>query len=331
MVNFIYTDNEYNELGYLKNCSLDLEIGKYGVASNDFELKISIPSWDRDFNKNSIFFCTDSEYGGLIEGKKVDTSVNSITFRGKTFRGILEKEYIQPPNGQAYLNANGEANTVINSLITGRFDSLFVVDNVGLSDITVNYQIRDLNLLEALEKMLTKADIPSRLDVNFYDGQVHLQAIPIVDLSELLQYDQSYGITMIAETPSNTYNHILALGKGELTERLRVNLYLKNDTWGTTENNELSGLCRKTYIYNNTNEEDVSKLIESAIESCERENGTEKIEVNFTTDEAELFDVVGALEEITGLGFKQSITKKIVKATITENVVTSTFEYKVGD
>ena len=68
-------------------------------------------------------------------------------------------------------------------MIKDRFGSLFCVDNIGLSDITVNYQIRDLNLLEALEKMLSKADIPSRLDINFYNGQVHLQAIPIVDLN----------------------------------------------------------------------------------------------------------------------------------------------------
>ena len=61
---------------------------------------------------------------------------------------MLEKEYIQPPEGQAYFVAKGEANSVINELIGDNFDSLFTVDNVGLSDINVNYQIRDLNLLE---------------------------------------------------------------------------------------------------------------------------------------------------------------------------------------
>ena len=332
MMRFIYTDPSYREMGELKNSTLDIEVGKYGDATNDYQLEVSIPSWDRDFNKGSIFFSEESEFGGIIEGKKVDTSKNTIVFKGKTFRGLLEKEYVQPPDGQAYYNANGEANTLINELIKGKFGSLFCVDNVGLSDITVNYQIRDINLLEALEKMLSKADIPSRLDISFYSGKVHLQAIPIVDLSELLQYDNSYGVTMIAETPSNSYNHILALGKGELTERLRVNLFLQNDgTWATNENSNLKGLDRKTYLYNNTNEEDTSKLIESGIDACVKANGTESISVNFTTDEASLFDIVGALEEITGLGFKQPITKKILKATITNSITTAKFEYKVGD
>ena len=63
---------------------------------------------------------------------KIDTSKNSITFKGKTFRGLLEKEYVQPPDGQAYYVANGEANQVIDNLIQGKFNDLFVVDNVGL-------------------------------------------------------------------------------------------------------------------------------------------------------------------------------------------------------
>mgnify|MGYP000388167455 CR=1 FL=1 len=58
-----------------------------------------------------------------------------------------------------------------------------------------------------------KQYIPSRLDIVFHDGKVHIQAIPIVDLSELLQYDKSYGITMIAQTPESSYNHIIALEK----------------------------------------------------------------------------------------------------------------------
>ena len=137
-LDFIYTDSNYIEQGYLKNSSLDIEVGKYGDATNDYQLEVSVSSWDREFDKGSLFFSNESEFGGIVEGKKVDTSKNTITFSGSTFRGILEKEYVQPSNGQAYFNASGEANTLINTLIKDRFGSLFCVDNVGLSDITVN-------------------------------------------------------------------------------------------------------------------------------------------------------------------------------------------------
>ena len=107
---FIYTNDKYEELGVLKNSSIDFEIGKYDVASNDYQMSISIGSWNREFDKGSLFYCQECEFGGILDGKKVDTSKNSITFKGKTFRGLLEKEYVQPSNGQAYYVANGEAN-----------------------------------------------------------------------------------------------------------------------------------------------------------------------------------------------------------------------------
>lgn len=331
-VEFIYTDTNFNEIGILKNASIDLEIGKYGVATNDFEITQSLMVWDRAFDIGSIFFFNETEFGGLITSKKVDTSKNQIVLKGTTFRGLLEKEYVQPLSNQAYYIAKGEANSFINDVVSSKFDNLFVVDNIGLSDIEVNYQIRDLNLLEALEKTLARADIASRLDINFYDNQVHLQAIPIVDLSELLQIDNSYNIAMIAQTQTNHFNHVLALGSGELVERLRVNLYLQNNgTWNTQENPNYKGLARNTYFYNNTTEENEIDLIENAIEKVNELNGSDTINVEFSTDECSLFDLIGAKEEITGISFSLPVTKKILKVTIVNEVTNLKVEYKVGD
>lgn len=331
-LDFIYTDSNYMELGYLK-ATVDIEIGQYGIASNDFQVTLSTVNRDVSFDNGSLFYCPDSEWGGMLDNKSVDTSTNQISFMGKTWRGLLEKEYIQPPNGQAYLIMQKEANTAIEELISGRFGDLYVVDNIGLSDIQVNYQIRDYNLLQALEKMLYRADIPSRLDIRFYDGQVHLQAIPIVDLSELLQYDNSYGLAMTAQTASKTYNHILALGKGELTERIRVNLYLKKDgSWSTNvKDSYYKGFERITYKYDNTSEEETTELINGAIEAVTEANGTDTLSISFTSDDADLFDIVGAKEEITGISFKEQITQKILKGTLNGDMSSLSVEYKVGE
>lgn len=331
-MDLIYTDSNFNELGFIEKADIDVEIGRYGVATNDFELTISSLNRDDKFDEGSLFYSLESEWGGMVQSKKVDTSSNKLTFKGKTWRGMLEKEYIQPNQGQAYYVANCEANTFIQDVISKRFDDLFIVDNVGLSDINVNYQIRDMNLLEAIEKALYKADIPSRLDIRFYDKKVHLQAIPIVDLSGILQYDNSYGLTMIAETPKKGYNHILALGKGELTERLRVNLYLKKDgTWTTSSNTFYKGLSRKTYKYEDVNCEDVSELTSKAIEKVSEINGTSTLSISFTSDDADLFDIVGAKEEITGISFKEQITKKILKGSVNKDIKNLKIEYQVGD
>ncbi len=48
-------------------------------------------------------------------------------------------------------------------------------------------------------------------------------------------------------------------------------------TWNTSENAKYAGLKRKTYLYDNSNEEDESKLIESSIEATEKANGTDTL------------------------------------------------------
>ena len=324
-----YTDKNFKEKGYLRDVTIDIVLGQYGKQENDFELTISSINRDSSFDEGSLFYWEGTEFGGMVENKKVDTSKNSLTFKGSTFRGMLEKEYIQPPTGSAYLVLKGEANTIIQQLIGNKFGDLFVVDDIGSSGITIDYQVRDLNLLEGIEKMLGKVN--ARLEISIKkDGKVHLKAVPIQDLSGSLQYDNSYQVHMLVETAKKPYNHVLALGKGELTERLRVNLYLQQDgTWG--DNEYYTGLQRKTYKHEDTNIEDIEELKEKAVEKVKEVNGTETLSVSFSSDDASLFDIVAAKEEITGISFKQPITQKILKGTIFREDKNIKIEYKVGE
>lgn len=318
-MDLIYTDRNFNELGYLKDFTLDLEIGKYGAAPNDFELTLK----ENVLGADCLFYCENTEYGGIIDHVKVNTETNEITYIGKTFRGLLEKEYVQPPEGQTHLVLNGDANECIRTLINGRFNDLFVAD--GESGISIKYSVRDLNLLDALEKSLATQN--AKLEIEHRtDGKVHLKAAKVNDLSESIQYDSSYRVGMVVESKSKPYNHILALGKGELLERLRINIYLQKDgTWGTSE--YFKGMDRRTYKYDDSNTEDAEELKANAINKVVEENGTDNLDVSFDSDNAELFDIVGAKEEITGISFKQAITRKIIK--ISNNKVS--IDYKVGD
>lgn len=324
-MDLIIADSNFNELGYLKKYELDLEIGKYGVSSNDFQLTINTDDMVDGFSYDSLFYIENTEYGGFVENIKVDTQNKTISYLGKTFRGMLEKEYIQPPSGQAYLNLKGEANKCINELTHRKFNDLFVVDDVGLSEININYSIRDLNLLQALENALGTQDAKIGI-IHHSDGLVHLHALKINDLSDSIQYDNNYKVGMVVQTKKKPYNHILALGKGELTDRLRVNLYLQKDgTWSDTE--YYKGLDRKSYKYDDTNAEVLEELKSNAIKKVIEENGTDTLEISFESDNADLFDIVSTKEQITGAYFKSQITQKILK--ITNNSIA--ISYKVGE
>lgn len=323
---YIYTNSNYNELGYLSHFDTDIEIGKYGVSKNDFELTLSLEDRDPLFTIGSLFYKEDTEIGGVIQQLKINTSDNTITMIGPTFRGLLKKEYVQPPAGSAYLTLNGEANACINTLIDDRFDGLFVVDNIGASNINVKYDVRDINLLQALEKALGASD--ARLCIKHQiDGKVHLYAEKVNDLSDTLQYDNDYQIDMTIKTESKPYNHILCLGKGELLDRLRINLYLQSDGSWSESNQVYTGLERKTYKHEDVNVENRAELINNAIEKVTEANESNTLEISFDADDAELFDIVGAKENITGISFKEPITQKIIKISDGDIEVS----YKVGD
>ena len=91
---FIYTNDKYEELGVLKNSSIDFEIGKYDVASNDYQMSISIGSWNREFDKGSLFYCQECEFGGILDGKKVDTS--QLHLKARHLEDFLKKNMFSP-------------------------------------------------------------------------------------------------------------------------------------------------------------------------------------------------------------------------------------------
>lgn len=322
----IYTDSNYKELGYLKHIDADIELGKYGISNNDFELTLSLEERDPSFGVGSLFYCEETEIGGIIQQLKINTADNTITYTGPTFRGLLEKEYVQPPKGSAYLTLNDEANTCINTLISGRFSGLYTVDNLGASNIKIKYDVRDINLLQALEKSLGGSN--ARLCIRHHvDGKVHLYAEKINDLSDTLQYDNDYQIDMIVKTESKPYNHILALGKGELLNRLRINLYLQSDGSWSESIETYKEINRKTYMHEDVNVENRDELIKNAIEKVAEANESNTLEISFDADNAELFDIVGAKENITGISFKEPITQKIIKISDNDKKIS----YKVGD
>ena len=201
-----------------------------------------------------------------------------------------------------------------------------MVDNIGTSNINVRYDARDINLLQALEKSLGASN--ARLCIRHQtDGKVHLYAEKINDLSDTLQYDNDYQIGMIVKTESKPYNHILALGKGELLDRLRVNLYLQTDGSWSESNQVYTGLERKTYKHEDVNVEKRDELIKNATEKVAEANESDTLEISFDADDAELFDIVGAKENITGISFKEPITQKIIKISDDDIEIS----YKVGD
>ena len=119
-MDLIYTDENNNDLGVIKNYKLDLA---YGKDENDFELEIDLQEHCAGINSRIYIQTSDngrvigSEYGGIIDNIEVDADNEKIVYSGRTWHGILANKIIQPENNRDYYTVTGDANAIVADMI----------------------------------------------------------------------------------------------------------------------------------------------------------------------------------------------------------------------
>lgn len=329
-MDMIYTNAEHIELGFLQRCNLDMELGSSILSSarNDFTITMSIDNLPAELRNGALVYEIGSEYGGIVNGIGANTATNKATVYGTTWRGMLSQKVITPPNGKAYYQARGEANTVLSDLIDKEFDGLIIADGFT-TDITVNRDYRYTNLLEGIEKMLI--DQNARLDIKtaYVDKQikVYVSAIPVNDFTSDIELNNDYGIALDAKKIKSGVNHVICLGKGELTDRTVIHLYkLANGQITMDSTNAIKGKDERTITYDYSSAETEEDLIEGGKKKFD-ENCDEESLAMTISEKVEIGDIVGARERVTGIYMSKPVTQKILKGYI-DNVK---IDYKVGD
>ena len=205
-----------------------------GSDENDYEIKIRRDQWDDRYKYGNVFYINDTEFGGIIGRKKINTTDSTISLFGRTWRGMLEKKIIRPPGGQDYKKVSGELNTVLDGLITDCFGDYFVVSRSDTGIFVTDYQFdRYCTLLAGLTKMLKS--VGHRLQIRYVQqergqpGYVELSAVPIEDYSEKIELSQDSRLNFTFDENKNGINHLICLGKGELQDRQVIDLYVQED------------------------------------------------------------------------------------------------------
>ena len=321
-MDLIYTDVSHRDVGVLKDYAFDLA---FGSGENNFELSLDVNN--HCCKPNCLLYIEGTEYGGIIDTVNVVTKDEKITYKGRTWHGILASKVIEPNDGEAYLTVSGEANEIIETILervglNGLFTSS--TENSGLT--LGGYQFdRYIDVYSGLSTMLSA--VSGKLKFMFADGQVILSAEPIVDYSKDEQFDNDQ-VEMEIEKVYNTTNHLICLGKGELEERLVVHLYV--DANGEISKHQtFTGLQEIVGVYDYPNAESQEQLEADGIKKLIEESVEDKVQMNFSAEETiyDIGDIIGALETKTGIFVSERITKKIV--TISKGLVN--IEYKVGE
>lgn len=322
------------KLGTLNVRALDVDIGK----TNDFELTFSASDWGSDFlaQADHWYAYGYAEIGGRILSIQSSTATKQVKLTGPTWRGMMEKKIIEPDAGMDYKIVSGDANDILREIIGQRFGSFFQVPSTK-SGITIkSYQFkRYCTLLDGLVEMLytqnAKLEIqytPGHYDSGVYTaGCVYVRTVPIIDYSDTIEYSQDGKIDFTAKDYRAGVNHLICLGTGELAERQVIHLYA--DTSGTISKTQtIFGVDEVAAVYDYSSAESLEELEKGGIQRLRELSNYKSLKIGLNEIEAQIGDIVGGEEQITGIAMKTQITNIIVKID-TKGKLTIT--HKVGD
>lgn len=311
----ILADGNLKDVTPVMNADADFAIG---TDENNFEISIRRSAWDNRYTFGNVFYIKNTEFGGIIGGVNTNTSEDTISLLGRTWRGKLDKKIIKPPNGSDYRKVSGELNQVLDTLIKEHFGSYFVVSQKSTGISVDNYQFeRYCTLLSGIEKMLKSVE--HRIQIRYIQqergepGYVEISAVPIVNYSQEKELSQDSRLNFSMKRTKNGVNHLICLGKGELQDRQVIDLYVQTN-----------GTIGKTQCY--TGIQEVAETYEDTVSESEEleEKGRERLrelmdktvfsmEVERLEVDVEIGDIIAGRDYTTGAYIAKPIAKKIYK------------------
>lgn len=218
-MDLIYTDARGVDIGVLEAYELDMA---FGADENDFEC--TVDSTDHCCEPGSKIYAVGEEYGGVVDSIAVDTESEKVTYKGRTWHGVLEGKVICPEEGQDYLILSGEANQVLDQLIRHLGAGDIFQASTADSRIDINaYQVpRYVYAYTGIRNMLKAAG--GKLHMQWTGSRVELSVLPSMDYSRDEEFDASQTHFEL-ERKYRPVNHLVCLGRGDLAERAVIHIF----------------------------------------------------------------------------------------------------------
>lgn len=320
-MDLIYMNNAKQDQGVLHDYKLDLA---YGQDENDFELQV--PASAHCCGAGFYLYVEGTEYGGVVDSIGSDTDAAEVTYTGRTWHGLLNSKIIEPEAGEDYLVLTGEANAILAMLIVRLgLSDLFAASDAD-SELTISgYKMnRYIPAYDGIKKMLkTEA---GKLRFTFANGKVILSALPRGNYTQDGDLDSDL-VDLKVKRHYHPVNHLICLGRGELSAREVIHLYVDADG-NISKTQTFTGMDERAEVYDYANAESIEELENGGIDRLKELTLADEVAASFDEDGAqyEIQDLVGATDNIIGLTVAAEITKKIVAI---ENG-RITISYKVG-
>jgi hypothetical protein len=329
---YIRDSNGIMDSGYLKHFEADFDITTdLDYVTNDFEIKMSLPSSDEElfFSENkikTIVYVEGTEYGGEITGSIIDTDEKTITYTGRTWRGTLSQWIIEPPAGQDYRVVSGNLATILRQLPLSSY-----LDVADTTYTTGTFQFdRYITSFEGITKLLTNADASLRIGIEFHEGDEYtgiatITIQPTRDATGMIEVSQDYNdnIKLRIQRDHNTPKHLICLGQGELKNREVIHLYA-DENWNIVQTAIPGAYPTEIYDFSST----TALLSDGMKRYKELIDGHELIDVAIKDLDIRLGDIISARDRLTNENVAAEITNIIWRCTDYGDHKTEEYEYK---
>lgn len=300
------------------------------LAENTFSITVPDAVWaENPIQEGHLIYIDGTEWGGVVERIAHSTQDAAITIEGATWRGMLMRKVIEPPEGEGYLEGTLEANDLLALVIGTIFGDLVEVstDDTG---VNIAYKYRYAALGPALEADFEENGLSIGLTYSASDAALLVYARTVTDSSPTIDLSQDYDIDMQSEQGAVAgYNHVVALGAGELANRDVLHVYRLDDGTTTQTPPSWAGTAYdKMIVYDYTNPESTESLLKGAedkLKDYAPQNGV-SMDPSGAGLDIPLGDIVGARDRLLGFTASARALEKILK--IKKGI--TTIETKVG-
>lgn len=220
----IYTDSDFFDQGVIQTYDLDFDI----ADTKDFELI----THDLVMSTGSFFFVDGTEIGGRVDSFSTSTSSDTITYKGRNFRGILNSHVIPVNTVSEGTDIVSEINIRLKEAnLSGYYICDYPTDETESLEISNFTYDGNCTLYDGITALAEDVNFNLEYTFKIEDHKVHIVPRFATDYSEYITYCRDNSLDFEITINGGNSNHVIVRGEDENGYLLIIHLYT-DDNYG---------------------------------------------------------------------------------------------------
>lgn len=202
-----YTDHDRVDKGILDTYKVQLDCAD--------EKNFTIVSPSSAIPLGGFWYIQDTEYGGIVDGYESDSEEHTVTYNGRSFRGILASKIIEANNSIGVVYFDGTMQDVVNEMLEMCDLELFAECDEALineyfeDDVSVAIT-NGTTLYDAIIQAGLSCRTPITVQIEFRkDKKMHILPVGIQDYTEVMTASDVGDLGFTLQIDNNVVNHLI--------------------------------------------------------------------------------------------------------------------------